>query len=260
MYLRCSVHAAPAKWKAWLHLAEFWYNTSFHSALGCSPFKTLYGYDPDMSVAPVVPSDTENSVAEIFAVRKTHTELLKEQLGAARNRMKTQADKHRTDRVFQVGELVLLKLQPYAQHSVVNRSYPKLSFKFFGPYKVLERIGEVAYRLELPKEAKVHPVFHVSQLKQFTPKYTPVYSELPVEVDMSDTSLKPMKVLECRLVKKGNHATPQVLVQGSNLPDHATTWEDWYVLAKRFPEILAWGQASSEGGEGVTAVTGGEQE
>lgn len=46
MYLRCAVHAQPQKWKAWLPLAEFWYNTAHHSSLGCSPFKVLYGYDP----------------------------------------------------------------------------------------------------------------------------------------------------------------------------------------------------------------------
>jgi hypothetical protein len=52
MYLRCSVHASPTKWKAWLPLAELWHNTSYHSALGCSPFKALYGYDPPVAAAP----------------------------------------------------------------------------------------------------------------------------------------------------------------------------------------------------------------
>lgn len=208
-----------------------------------------------MSAAPVLPADTEKSVVDILMERDAHTSLLKEQLAAAQNRMKMQADRHRTDRVFQVGELVLLKLQPYAQQSVVNRPCPKLAFKFFGPYKVLEKIGEVAYKLELPESVKIHPVFHVSQLKPFIPKYTPVFSELPAAADKFTDELKPVKILERRLVKKGNHAISQVLVQWSQLPDHATTWEDWNVLTKRFPDILAWGQASSRGGEGVTAVT-----
>lgn len=43
MFLRCSVHASPSKWKAWLPLAEYWYNTSYHTSLGCSPFKVVYG-------------------------------------------------------------------------------------------------------------------------------------------------------------------------------------------------------------------------
>lgn len=46
MYLRCAVHDTPAKWYSWLAAAEFWYNTNFHTSLGCSPYKALYGHDP----------------------------------------------------------------------------------------------------------------------------------------------------------------------------------------------------------------------
>lgn len=79
--------------------------------------------------------------------------------------MKHQADKARTDREYKVDSFVYVKLQPYRQKSVVNRKFLKLSTKYFGPYKILERIGAVAYRLEFPPGAKVHPVFHISQLK-----------------------------------------------------------------------------------------------
>jgi hypothetical protein len=153
--------------------------------------------------------------------------------------------------------MVLLKLQPYAQHSVVNRPYPKLAFKYFGPYKVLERIGAVAYRLELPASAQVHSVFHVSQLKPFTPNYSPVYSELPQLVDLAERGVEPVELLERRLVKKGGQATPQVLVRWSGIPIEPATWEDYYVLKRRFPDALVWGQTSS--GEGGGVMHGGAQ-
>jgi hypothetical protein len=57
MYLGCAVHAQPSKWKNWLSLAEFWYNTTYHTSLACSPFKVLYGYDPPFAAAPHIPSD-----------------------------------------------------------------------------------------------------------------------------------------------------------------------------------------------------------
>jgi len=52
MYLRCAVHDSPQTWKSWLPLAELWYNTSLHSSLGCTPFKALYGHDPDLGLLP----------------------------------------------------------------------------------------------------------------------------------------------------------------------------------------------------------------
>eukprot|EP00253_Pinus_taeda_P014110 PITA_14110 len=78
----------------------------------------------------------------------------------------SKADQHRSERTFQEGDKVFLRLQPYKQTSLKDKGCQKLSPKFYGPYQILQRIGEVAYKLALPPTAKIRPVFHVSCLKE----------------------------------------------------------------------------------------------
>ena len=191
MFLRCSVQDSPKSWKSWLSLAELWYNSSCHSSLGCSPFKALYGYEPNLGAVPGVSDNTSTEVADVIANRAAHLESLKTHLSQAQNKMKVMADRNKTDFQLQVGDHVLLKLQPYTQSSVANRPYPKLAYKFYRPYKILERIGKVAYKLQLPYHALIHVVFHISQLKLFVPDYTPVYDTLPMTTDLEASAAVP---------------------------------------------------------------------
>ncbi|KAK1646376.1 hypothetical protein QYE76_064181 [Lolium multiflorum] len=255
-YLRCAVQDNPKRWRRWIPMAEFWYNSSYHTALGCSPFKALYKRDPNFGAMPNLTVPPDSTVHSTALEYQAQNELLRAQLLRAQQRMKSYADKNRTERDFAVGDHVLLKLQPYAQQSVVNRPYPKLSYKFFGPFQILERIGPVAYKLELPAAAQVHPVFHVSQLKPFQANYSPVFSELPVATDLAAVSLVPAAILQRRLVRKGNAATPQVLVQWAHVPLDAATWEDYYVLKQRYPNADLWEDEAkgvlAQGGSSVT--------
>jgi hypothetical protein len=77
--------------------------------------------------------------------------------------------------------MLFLKLQPYVQSSVARRAHHKLSFKFFGPFCVLERIVKVVYKLALPEGSTVHPIFHVSQLKSSSGDHT-VSTDVPSEL------------------------------------------------------------------------------
>ena len=91
--------------------------------------------------------------------------LLKQNLLLAQERMKVQVDKHRVERSFSEGDWVYFILQPYRQRSLKPNALGKLSPKFYGPFQVQHRVGEVAYKLDLLVDSLIHPVFHVSCLK-----------------------------------------------------------------------------------------------
>ena len=69
MYLHCAMYDSPKKWHSWLALAELWYNSFFHSALHCSPFMALYGYEPKIGALPSSPDQASPSVTELATER-----------------------------------------------------------------------------------------------------------------------------------------------------------------------------------------------
>ncbi|KAK8461894.1 hypothetical protein SEVIR_1G109033v4 [Setaria viridis] len=142
-------------------------------------------------------------------------QLLHQHLLRAQKHMKEQADKNRTDRTFELGEYVYLKVKPYVQTSLAARSSNNLSFRYFGPYQIIDKIGEVAYKLKLPDGCTVHPVFHVLLLKKAVHHSTLVCSEIP---DLSHELQVPQFILDRRLHQQQDKMIPQVLIQWSHWP------------------------------------------
>ncbi|XP_047043865.1 uncharacterized protein LOC124648086 [Lolium rigidum] len=224
---------------------------SYGQALGKSPFEVLYGQSPRQlgitSDSTCTVPDREAWLAE----RQLMQELLRQHLERVRLRMKHQTDKNRTERIFSVGEAVYLKLQPYVQSSEAPRAHHKLLFKYYGPYLVLERVGEVAYRLDLPSTSRIHPVIHVSQLKKAVGANVQVQAALPSPLDILHV---PTRILQRRLRQQGRVAVSQTLVQWSGQPESLATWEDMDELKQRFPRSPAWGQAGFQGEANVSNV------
>lgn len=104
-------------------------------------------------------------------------------------------------------------MQLYAQLSIANWPCRKLAYKFVGPFVVTKRVGTPAYRLQLPPDSRIHPIFHVSQLKPFVPDYTLVFSELPKVPDLTSGALEPVEILDRRMMKKGDMPVVQLQVQ-----------------------------------------------
>ncbi|OMO64097.1 reverse transcriptase [Corchorus capsularis] len=135
-YLRCMCGECPKEWLKWLPLAEWWYNTSYHTSAKATPYEIVYG-QPAPLHRPYLPGDS--SVAAIdrsLQAREATLKLLKFHLTRAQERMKAQADKKRSDRAFEIADMVYLKLQPYRQSSVATRVNMKLCTRFYGPYKL----------------------------------------------------------------------------------------------------------------------------
>ena len=126
----------------------------------------LYGYHP-LSITSSL-RDSKVQVVEDYMERQQQVlQLLKENLNLAQNRIKQQAYQHCSEQSFNVGDWVFLRLPPYKQMSLKNtKKDNKLSPKYYSPYKVLQKIGSMAYKLELPASSQVHLVFHVSCLKK----------------------------------------------------------------------------------------------
>lgn len=130
------------------------------------PYQAVYGQVPPSHIHYIPGSSNIGTVDQWGFDRETTLKLLKDHLLQAQNRMKQMADQHRTEREFQVGDWVYLRLQPYKQSTLQCRSNMKLSPRFYGPFQVLKWIRKVAYHLNLPSNSKLHPVFQVSLLKK----------------------------------------------------------------------------------------------
>jgi hypothetical protein len=180
----------------------------------------FYGKPPRLLGLDVSVAALGSELSKWLEEHSLMQELVHQHLLRAQARMKRQADKGRSERVFAVGDHVYLKLQPYVQSSMAPRSNNKLSFKFFGPFRISDHAGSVAYKLELPATASIHLVFHVSQ-----PKCT---SGSQVVATALPSYLTQFQVLERVLQHRWTaspHPVEHVLVKSSQMPLELSTWE-----------------------------------
>ncbi|KAD5960518.1 hypothetical protein E3N88_11990 [Mikania micrantha] len=153
-------------WNKHKPLAKFSYNNSYHSSIDMAPFEMLYGRKYRTPICWGELGQKELGNLEVVRATTERLEQIKPRMKVAQNRQKSYADKRRWPIEFQVGDMVLLKVSPWKGLSRF-RKRDKLSPKYIGPFKIVARVGEVAYKLELPDElGKIHPTFHVSYLRK----------------------------------------------------------------------------------------------
>ncbi|GJS82365.1 transposon Tf2-1 polyprotein [Tanacetum coccineum] len=158
-YLRCFTSHNPRTWLQYLPLAEWCYNTSWHSAIKMTPFEAIYGRSPPSLLDYIAGTSNVDAVDALLRSRTELISQLQSNIRRAQLRMCNQANAHRTDVEFQVDDWVFVKLQPYRQSSVALRQSHKLSKRFFGPFRIVERIGPVAsWQQQHPSEATWEPL------------------------------------------------------------------------------------------------------
>ena len=173
---------------------------------------------------------------------------MRDNLVISRNGMKQQAYQHRSERGFEEGDWVFLRLQPYKHMSLKQLNTDnKISPKYYGHYKVLQKIGFMAYKLEFFAFWWVHPVFHVSCLKKEIVYKIPIQTILSKLDEGERFILEPKKIFETKTKQLRTQVITEYLIKWKNLPIEYLTWEDESFIQKHPQLTKRWGQPLLEG-------------
>ncbi|GKA32697.1 ty3-gypsy retrotransposon protein, partial [Tanacetum coccineum] len=170
-------------------------------------------------------AEYSSAVEELLVERDALLRKLKQNLLVAKQSMEMRANQKLRDVEFEVGDKVLVKLQPYRQVTLARRHSYKLAKRYYGPFKVKGRVGKVAYRLALSDSSIIHPVFHVSLLKLFLGSDQGAVANLPEEEHEGKLVDQPLSVCATRMVLQNGIPTRQMLVQWSGSSPEEATWE-----------------------------------
>ncbi|GJV80753.1 putative reverse transcriptase domain-containing protein [Tanacetum coccineum] len=203
-------------WVNHLPLVEFSYNNSYHASIKAAPFEALY-----------VQETTEKIIQ------------IKQRMQAAHDRQKSYTDLKRKPMEFQVGDKVMLKVSPW-KGVVRFGKRGKLNPRYVGPFKVLEKVGEVAYKLELPEElSRVHNTFHVSNLKKC---YVDEPLAIPLDGLHFDDKLQfveePIEIMDREVKRLKRSRIPLVKVRWNSRRGPEFTWERKDQFMKKYPHIF----------------------
>ncbi|GJW13598.1 putative reverse transcriptase domain-containing protein, partial [Tanacetum coccineum] len=226
-------------WVKHLPLVEFSYNNSYHASIKAAPFEALYGRKCRSPVCWAEVGEVQLTGPEIVQETTERIIQVKQRMQAARDRQKSYADLKRKPMEFEVGDKVMLKVSPW-KGVVRFGKRGKLNPRFVGPFKVIKRVGDVAYKLELPEElSRVHNTFHVSNLKK-------CYADEPLAVPLDglhfDDKLQfveePIEITDREVKRLKRSRIPLVKVRWNSKRGPEFTWEREDQFKKKYPHLF----------------------
>ncbi|GJS81002.1 putative reverse transcriptase domain-containing protein [Tanacetum coccineum] len=226
-------------WVNHLPLVEFSYNNSYHASIKAAPFEALYGRKCRSPVCWTEVGEAQILGPELIQETTEKIIQIKQRMQAARDRQKSYADLNLKPMEFQVGDKVMLKVSPWK--GVVHfGKRGKLNPRYVGPFKVIERVGEVAYKLELPEElSRVHNTFHVSNLKK-------CHADEPLAVPLDGLNLddklhfveEPVEIVGHEVKRLKRSRIPLVKVRWNSKRGPEFTWEREDQFKKKYPHLF----------------------
>ncbi|GJR06509.1 putative reverse transcriptase domain-containing protein [Tanacetum coccineum] len=233
-------------WDRHLPLVEFSYNNSYHTSIKAAPFEALYGRKCRSPVCWAEVGDAQLTGPEIIHETTEKIVQIKSRIQAARDRQKSYADLKRKPMDFQVGDRVMLKVSPW-KGVVRFGKRGKLNPRYIGPFKVLSKVGDVAYRLELPQQlSRVHNTFHVSNLKKCLSDESLV---IPLDGLRIDDKLhfveEPVEIMDREIKQLKRSRIPIIKVRWNAKRSPEFTWEREDQFKKTYPHLFTKTVASS---------------
>nr|GFC52486.1 putative reverse transcriptase domain-containing protein [Tanacetum cinerariifolium] len=212
-------------WVNHLPLVEFSYNKSYHATIKAALFEALYGRKCRSPVCWTEVGEAQILGPELIQETTEKIVQIKERMHAARDRHKSYADLKCKPMEYQVGDKVMLKVSHW-KGVVRFGKRGKLNPKYVGPFKVLERIGDVAYKLDLLEElSRVHSTFHVSNLKKC---HADEPSAVPLDGLHFDDKLhfmeEPVEIVDCEVKRLKRSRIPLVKVRWNSKRGPEFTW------------------------------------
>ena len=204
-----------------------------------APFEALYGRKCRTPLCWTELSERKAVGPDLIRETEEKVKLIQDRLKAAHDRQKSYADLKRKEIEFQVGDQVFLKVSPWKRVFRFGKK-GKLSPRFVGPYPVIERIGPVAYRLELPQELeKIHNVFHVSMLRRYRSDPSHVISPEVIQLQPNLTfEEEPVEILARDVKELRNKRIPIVKVLWRSHSVEEATWEPEDAMRIQYPHLF----------------------